>query len=313
MSGRRVITAIITAIVTAIITPIVTAIIVILSTVDMTPVMNNATVAAAIQPAVTAGDRDHRRDHSRYHGRYHSRDGEGFAIPGHVGAWVSTRPDGGVAPPVAGVKCSPWRPAAEITAEITPGDIATIRIDADGVIAVMHYRDCAGIRQYVWIRLETPESLAEQARRDLQQRVLSEPVIHLSPPERSIVNLTTWLAIEDPGPITVTAAVPRLSVTVRAVITATVFVIEAPGATITVECAGIGNRWSRDANGTAPADEPACGHRFTRSGAATIIASGRWSASWTSSDGSGGDLEPVSGASSTRRIDVVEIQTIGRR
>ena len=239
--------------------------------------------------------------------------GEGFALPGHVGAWVSTRPDGGIAPPVAGVKCSPWRPAAEITAEVTPGDTSTIRIDDDGVIAVMHYRDCASTRQYVWIRIETPESLAHQARRDLQQRVLVEPVIHLSPPERSIVNLTTWLAIDDPGPITVTAAVPRLSVTVRAEIITTIFVIDDSHATITIECTGVGDRWQRDENGRPPVDEPECGHRFVRPGRAGIIANGRWSANWTASNGSVGELEPVSGASSTRWIDVVEIQTIGRR
>src|SRR5690606_20400629 len=112
-----------------------------------------------------------------------------------VSSWVRGAPGGGVQRPAGASRpCSRWEPAANISPDPQPTDVATFALHSDGVVALLYYRDCDGIRQWVWIRQEPPEVLAEDALGALASQLLVAPEPVLSPADRGIVNLETWLA-----------------------------------------------------------------------------------------------------------------------
>lgn len=231
---------------------------------------------------------------------------------GNVSAWVSGAPGGGVQPPGGGSasQCTPWVAAANTSGEVEQGGSSTIRVDPDGVVAVLHVRDCGSppVRQYVWIREETPESLAEAALGDISSRLLTPPDVVLSPPTRSVVNLETWLAVTDPGTISATASVPGLSSTTSASVASTTFDL---GNGDRVTCPNTGVAWT-EADGTRPAP---CGYTYRRADApghvTQVSVTMSWTVTWSSSDGSSGTLPSVISAAAVIDHPVNEIQTIG--
>lgn len=217
-----------------------------------------------------------------------------------VYTWVATRPDGGI-PPVAG--CDPWRPAAELSPEVGPGDLATVRLRSDGIIEILHWRACADGWQYAWIPLLDPRQLADEARHDLAEDRLARPIPITSPPSRTIVNIETWLAVVASSEVSATAAVPGLSSTVTARLDHTVFSIGSRSIAI---CAGAGSIWT-PARAAVP---PACSHVFDTTGTERLTATASWRVTWTSSIGTGGVLEPIT-LDGSISLTVSEIQTIG--
>ena len=138
----------------------------------------------------------------------------------YISSWAVGVPGGGVRAP-AGVVCTAWRPAAEINIQDGAIDVSTVGVDPDGVRRNLYYRDCGSVRQLVWVRDEDPATIAAIALSDLQRRLIVAPVPDLSPPTVGYVNVETWLATDDPGVLTVTAAIPGLSVTATATVTST--------------------------------------------------------------------------------------------
>jgi hypothetical protein len=218
---------------------------------------------------------------------------------------------GGVKAP-SGKTCTPWRHAADISAEASVVDIGTVDVDPDGVRRNMYYRDCEGERQFVWIRNEPPETLAGIARSSLRHRLIDAPTPELSPPTVGYVNLETWLATTDPGPLTATAEIPTLSVTATATVVSTTWTT---GDGDEITCDGVGVAWTP---GTPSDREAPCGHTYTAHGSPlldsepfTITATQTWHVTWQASNGESGDLGTIAGPTATVTYEVREIQTIG--
>lgn len=228
-----------------------------------------------------------------------------------ISSWAVGVPGGGVRAP-AGVVCTGWRPAAEINIQDGAIDVSTVGVDPDGVHRNLYFRDCGTVRQLVWVRDEDPTTLAAIALSDLQRRLITAPVPELSPPGIGYVNLETWLATTDPGPLAATAAIPGLSVTATATVDSTEWTT---GDGDTITCDGVGVAWTP---GT-PDDEPApCGHTYTTHGAPalgstpfTISVAHTWHVTWQATTGESGDLGTIAGPTTTISYEVREIQTIG--
>jgi hypothetical protein len=193
-----------------------------------------------------------------------------------------------------------------------PTTVGSIRVDPDGITAVLYFRDCGDgpVRQYVWVRREPPTVVAEQALSDLATRLLTAPLVSVSPPDRGVVNLETWLAATDTGPISATATIPGLSVTATATIASTVWDL---GNGDRITCAGTGVAWSEESDGVpapcgytyrvaTPENAP---HRLT----ATFV----WQITWRSSRGDTGTLPAITSAPQSIDYPVREIQTVGVR
>lgn len=232
----------------------------------------------------------------------------------HLAAWVIGLPGGGVqAPPGTRlVDCTPWTNATgmpDIPGAAIAGDM---RVDPDGVLAFLYQRDCepGPVRQFVWVRQESPESIARAALENLQIRLLPAPVPILSPPTHSIVHLPTWLAVAPQGAHHVTADIPSMWVTATAKVSSTTFDV---GDGIVITCAGTGA--PRPAH--AAESTPPCGHTFTavdRLGRGrTVRVHTTWSVTWHSSWGASGTLDPVVSATRVLPHPVREVQTIGQR
>ncbi|MEX2625927.1 MAG: hypothetical protein WD225_03530 [Ilumatobacteraceae bacterium] len=229
-------------------------------------------------------------------------------------SWVVGAPGGGVSRPSGAPTCTGWSPAANISADAQPVDIGSIKVDPDGVVAVLYYRDCGDQRQFVWIRQEPPEVIASIALNDIRSRLLDQPVPDVSPATRGIVNLETWLAVSDPGEQSVTASIPGLSVTATASVTSVTWTVEgSAGAPIEIVCEGLGEPWT-PADGEQPAP---CGHTFTEptDPDAPHIVEVRvvWGITWSASNGASGTLAPITSAAAQIVYPVDEIQTIGTR
>lgn len=245
-------------------------------------------------------------------------DGGGDLTPDRIQAWVATQPGGGITP--AGPSCEAWR--LMVRDENSPAWDTALdsRIEADGIVARLHLRRCAERYQLAWIRMETPESLARTVVRELSDqssRVLPTAELRLSPGGLAVVNLATWLAVEDPAEISITAAVPGQSITVTAWVESTVFDIIAAdtdtgaSTTTTVECPGTGVIWE-----PSLADDSArCTHTFTTvpTAPATVSASLIWRGEWRANTGARGDLSTIRGRPNQTELPVVEIVTVGRR
>ena len=231
-----------------------------------------------------------------------------------VYAWVIGEPGGGVqAPP--GTTCTPWRHAADNSAEADVADVGTVGVDPDGVRRNLYFRVCGTTLQQVWIRDEPPETLATVALSDLGHRVIDAPEPELSPPTVGYVNLETWLATTNPGPLTATASIPTLSVTATATVESTTWTTGDTGDEIT--CDGVGVAWTP---GTPDDREAPCGHTYTAHGSPlldsepfTITVTHTWHVTWQASNGESGDLGTIAGPTTTITYEVREIQTIGIR
>jgi hypothetical protein len=238
--------------------------------------------------------------------------GAGGGRDSYISSWVIGVAGGGVRAP-GGSVCTPWRHAAEITAEVTVADLASVGVDPDGVRRNLYFRDCGTQRQLVWVRNEPPVTVAAIALSDLQRRLITAPVPDLSPPAIGYVNIETWLATAEPGDQTATAAIPGLSVTVTATVVSTTW--STGDGDDEIVCEGVGVAWTP---GT-PDDEAApCGHTYTAHGAPvygsapfTITVAHSWRVTWQATDGTVGDLGTITGPTTTITYEVREIQTIG--
>jgi hypothetical protein len=231
-----------------------------------------------------------------------------------VASWVTGVPGGGVRPPRSTTRsqCTRWRPATDIRPTEDPTSVGSVRVDPDGITAVLYFRDCgdAPIRQYVWVRREPPAVVAQQALSDLATRLLTAPEVAVSPPDRGVVNLETWLAAIDTGPISATATIPGLSVTATATIASTTWDL---GNGDRVTCPGTGVTWS-DVLGDTPAP---CGYTYRAATAADaphrVTATFVWQITWQSSQGDSGTLPDVTSTPHSIDYPVREVQTVGVR
>lgn len=232
-----------------------------------------------------------------------------------VTAWVVGAPDGGVRPPQgSGVVCTPWLPAASIDPVAQPSDIGGFKMDPDGVIAILYFRDCADVRQVVWIRQEPPEVIARVALEDIRSQLLRQPELEASPPGRGIVNLESWLSVVDVGPQSAMASIPGRSVTVTATVHSTRWRLDdGNGSPVSFTCSGTGRAWTV-ADGERPAP---CGHTWERPSPAgsspTLSVVLVWDVSWVASNGMTGSLDQISSAAAVVPYPIDEIQTIGTR
>jgi len=231
-----------------------------------------------------------------------------------VAAWVIGLPGGGVQPPagMSASDCTGWIFATDMPDLAGSTTAGGVRLDPDGVLAYLYQRDCGTeeTRQFVWVRQESPESLARAAQENLRIRLLPAPDPQLSPATHSVVHLETWLAVQPVAATSVTADIPGLWLTVTAQVASTTFDL---GDGVVITCAGTGQIWRNHHVDVAAG----CGHTFTK-----FDQKGRdrfvrvwlnWDVMWSSSTGQSGMLDPV--VSAERRIahPVREIQTVGVR
>lgn len=239
--------------------------------------------------------------------------GEGGGSPS-VTSWVIGAPGGGISRPPGASTCTGWSPAANIDPETRPSDLGTVKVDPDGITAILYYRDCGDRRQYVWIRQEPPEVIAQLALDDIATRLLDHPDPDPSPRTRGFVNLETWLAVDDPGEQTVTASIPTLSVTATAQVASTTWTFSRDGHDpVEVICERLGVPWSPDAG-----DQPApCGHTFTHPTTPdtplTVSVTVTWDITWSATNGTSGTLDPITSTAAQLTYPIDEIQTIGTR
>jgi hypothetical protein len=232
----------------------------------------------------------------------------------NVAAWVIGLPGGGVQPPSGFTitDCTSWIFATDMPDIAGPNIAGGMRVDPDGVVAYLYQRDCGPElqRQYVWVRQESPASLARAAQENLRIRLLPAPIPQLSPASHSIVNFETWLAVQPVAPITVTADIPGMWLTVTAQVSGTVFDFDDG---ISVTCPVTGQIWHHH----QPETRAPCGHTFR-----TFDPPGRgrvariwliWDVRWASSTGESGNLDRVDSAHRVVPHPVREIQTIGQR
>lgn len=217
-------------------------------------------------------------------------------------------------PSGSAVTCTSWSPAANITPDAGWVDAGGYKIDPDGVVAILYFRDCGPVRQVVWVRQEPPEVIARVALRDIQTELLRQPQAQLSPPGRGIVNLETWLAAVDTGVQTATASIPGRSVTVTARIASTRWRLDdGNGSPVTFTCSGVGVAWT-PADGERPAP---CGFTWAEASpggsAPTVSVWLIWDVTWVASNGMSGTLEQIESAPAVVPYPIDEIQTIGTR
>jgi hypothetical protein len=232
----------------------------------------------------------------------------------NVAAWVIGVPGGGVQAPsgLTVADCTGWVFATDMPDIAGSTTAGGMRLDPDGILAYLYQRDCGpdGLRQYVWVRQESPTTLARAAEENLRIRLLPAPIPQLSPATHSIVNLETWLGVQPVAAVSVTADIPGMWLTVTAQVSATVFDF---GDGIVVSCPATGHIWHHH----QPATKAPCGHTFRsfdppgRGRVARIWMI--WDVTWTSNIGGSGTLNRVESAHRVIPHPVREIQTIGQR
>ena len=182
------------------------------------------------------------------------------------------------------------------------------RWDEDGRPLWLWYQMCDGVFEYQWRGGPTPAEVADDLY-DEAFTALPKPVLSLSGRlDFQIVNAETSVSVEPIAPVSATAEVPGLSVTVTA--TAKLIRLETgsivAGDTTVIECApwgGDGCTWAPrypSVLKTTGFDD----HRYH--GTVSVV----WSVAWTSSVGAGGTLADVTSTSPVL-IGVGEIQIIG--
>lgn len=221
-----------------------------------------------------------------------SRSGPSLTCKRYNSLWFGGMPQG------LGEVDSRSKPAEESRAplgqELKPGDrYGLVCTDANGQEVVNE------IRQYDPANPDPgaidPEVLAEEAKQNLP---LPLPGVQTSPPpERDqLVNLPTWLAVENWGPQSATASVPGVSATVTATPTEVVWNM---GNGEQVVCRGPGKLY--DFSRTELQQTSDCTYTYPASSAGQpglryqASATMTWSVSWTASGAAGGgDLGEVS-------------------
>ncbi|MET3806857.1 hypothetical protein ABIB25_003877 [Nakamurella sp. UYEF19] len=157
-----------------------------------------------------------------------------------------------------------------------------------------------------------PAALAQQAAGRLQA---PDPSIQIGPnPGQLAVKVPIWLSITDQPPLTLTVAVPRLSVTVTATLTSTTWSMGEPVDPATPN-AKVANFTCEGTGTPAPADvdagtKPPCGYtyiwksltdRTDGTGTWPITATTHWTVTWTASDGTNGTLpQPLTPQATTQ-------------
>ncbi len=246
-----------------------------------------------------------------------SASGGGSATGGedaNVAAWVIGQPGGGVEAPAGyrNTDCTGWIFATDMP-DLAGSDIAGgVRLDPDGVLAFLYQRDCGPepVRQYVWVRQESPRSLARAAGENLRIRLLPAPIPLLSPATHSIVHLETWLAVQPVSSVTATAEIPGMWTSVTATVSSTGFDF---GDGLVITCPLTGQIW----HGQEPEVSAGCGHTFRafdppdRHRVVRIWLN--WDVTWASSNGESGTLDPVISGQRVIAHPVREIQSIGVR
>ena len=212
--------------------------------------------------------------------------------------------------------CDAWaRPGSEATHIDVPGGV-TARQDPDGRISFLFTRVCDGVRDWNWIPQQTSQDAANSAHDEVTRR-LPHSAPQLAPPLATggIVNVNTWIGLDQPAPVSVTATVPG----VWATVSATAYDVSwTPGDGSTVDCGNLGVVWHPGKSKTLH-DAP-CGWtpkypslpKFTNTN--DLAYHGHfdvtWRIIWTGSDGSSGTYDDIVVTSPTL-YKVSEIQTIG--
>ena len=157
--------------------------------------------------------------------------------------------------------------------------------------------------------------LLQQAR---EQLVVPRPAVATSPPSTATqpVGLPVWFWADNGDPVTTTAAVPGVSVTVEAVPTTMTVTIDEPWRTdagqpsrraVEIRCDDLGEPYDAGRHGAW--DRSSCSHVFDRSGSASATVAVTWDLAWTSSTGASGTLAPVS-RTTTISLAPTELQAV---
>ncbi|MEY2958344.1 MAG: hypothetical protein RLZZ01_912, partial [Actinomycetota bacterium] len=188
---------------------------------------------------------------------------------------------------------------------------------ATGELWVQTWRYCSRGDELVssgldWRQVLAPnaEVIAEGLYDEVVRRIPA-PDPRFNPAGPGVVQLGMWLAVADPGPVSVTAQVGSVWATTTAVLVETRYDM---GDGTVVVCDGVGDPIPDSAFDSIE-PSPVCGHVYRdvngrRPFQVTVTAS--WRVSWTGSGGVGGDLGTIDRPVSFEYA-VVEIQTVGSR
>jgi len=190
------------------------------------------------------------------------------------------------------------------------------RADANGELWYLYLRTCIDVQQTAWIKLTTSADAAAAGHAEVTKR-LPHLAPQLAPPLATggIVNVNTWIGLDPPAPVSVTATLPGLWATVTA---AAYDVLWTPGDGSTVDCGNLGVVWHPGKSKTLH-DAP-CGWtpkypslpKFTNTD--DLAYHGHfdvtWRIIWTGSDGRSGTYDDIVVTTPTI-YKVSEIQTIG--
>ena len=205
------------------------------------------------------------------------------------------------------------RPHCQYTRMDYPSDATVTNLDGtplagDGTGNWFMLRCDDSLVRIIYLRPGSPAELADQARRYLP---LPKPVPQFSPPIEQVVNLVTWLWIDDHRwhPLRSTVSVPGVSVSVTAV-PELIEWIAGDGAVIS--CIGPAVPYDpRELHA-----QPTCAHTYRRSSAreptGTFPAAVTidWRVSWTAQGATGGgDLGSIE-TTTTTSVAVAEIQAL---
>jgi hypothetical protein len=224
--------------------------------------------------------------------------------------------NGSKRPPAGTSTCGPWQRLAVGDPAINQlGDtIEVSRVTTGGVTQHLYIRYCDSTTpDFVWVGPITPHDVATYARNEITRQLPTPEPAFAPPAESMFVNYQTWFGATPHDPITATATVPGITVTVTA--TPTKLTLHTgsivPGDTTNVTC----NPWGSTyypADGCTwtpahPSVEQATGTTDYRYHASMTIT---WTITWQSSTGTTGTLNNITTTTNTP-IAVREIQTIG--
>ena len=158
--------------------------------------------------------------------------------------------------------------------------------------------------------------LLQQAR---EQLVVPRPVVASSPPPSATqpLGLPVWFWAENGDPVTATAAVPGVSVTIEAVPVSMTVTIDEPWRPegrrpshreVEIACDGLGERYDPGRHGAW--DRSSCSHVFDWAGSASATIAVTWDLAWTSNTGGSGTLAAVS-RSTTIALQPTELEAVG--
>jgi hypothetical protein len=184
---------------------------------------------------------------------------------------------------------------------------------ATGETAVIFYRTCGAIPQFVYVGPQTPADVAQFAYDEVASLV-PDPQVAFSPPiDKMIVNFETWLGITPSPPITATASIPGLSATVTAQATDIEWATgsQIAGDTTTINCQPWGSTQSAQTGCSWTPIYPSVAKVTGTTdqqyhGTVTIV----WQVSWVATNGATGTLDELR-TTTPIEMTVQEIQTIG--